>query len=86
MNSAAIQDHVAAWVRSQSFTAPYGVIESQGRSLSGRSYRSVTFGRARTLDASVLIFSPNYILVKTSSHGDRVCRSLPDLMNFLNTL
>lgn len=47
------------------FNAPYGVLS--GRLQAGkRSYRSITFGKARTLDAEIRIYSPSWLLLRTN--------------------
>jgi hypothetical protein len=49
------------------FDAPYGVLT--GQESFGAKARTVTFGRALTLDATIRIFGPTFIQVKTS-RGD----------------
>jgi hypothetical protein len=52
------------WLRNDgSWNAPYGVIDGIS---TDKRYRSVTFGRARTLDCEVRIYSPKYITLRTS--------------------
>jgi len=48
-----------------SWSAPYGVLPCNHG-----SYRSVTFGKARTLDCEVRIYSPKWITLRTSRHGN----------------
>jgi 2-oxoglutarate dehydrogenase complex dehydrogenase (E1) component-like enzyme len=86
LNSDEIQQAIYDWALAQDFTAPYGVLEGKHTSVKGRPYKSVTFGRARTLDATVLIFNRNFIVVKTNRHGDQQFNSYDSVMKFLETL
>lgn len=55
---------LVAWLNADGrWTAPYGVLEGLS---SDKRYRSVTFGKARTLDAEVRIYSPKYLTLRTS--------------------
>ena len=85
-NSAALQQAVYDWAQTKNFTAPYGILTGEHKSKSGRKYLSVTFGYARTLDATVEIFNRNFILVKTNRHGTQTFKNIPDLKAFLETL
>lgn len=58
---------IAEWAREWS-TAPYGVHQGTGESAKGKKYLSVTFGKARTLDATVEVYSGTFFVVKRSSH------------------
>jgi hypothetical protein len=52
------------WLRDDgSWNAPYGILSNIS---ANKQYRSVTFGRARTLDCEVRIYSPKYITLRTS--------------------
>lgn len=86
LNSKAIQEAVYEFCMKNGFTAPYGVLTGEHVSQTGKKYKSVTFGRARSLDATVMIFNRSYMIVKTSCHGDRTFRTFDDLMAFLKTL
>lgn len=86
MNSQAIQDSIESWAHAKGFSAPYGVLTGTHTSKSGTKYRSVTFGRARTLDATVEIYNRNFIVVRTSRHGSQVFKKYEDLSQFLETL
>ena len=86
MNSQQIQAQVETWARSQNFTAPYGVLSGQHTNKKGVKYLSVTFGRARTLDATVEIYNRNFMLVRTSRHGSQVFKTVADMQQFLDTL
>lgn len=57
-----IANRIAEAIRAEpSFDAPFGVIV--GRPEGGRYY-SVTFGRARILDAEVRVYGPKFILLR----------------------
>jgi hypothetical protein len=83
-----IQQSVYQWVvaNSHQFNAPYGILEGQYVNGSGRKYRSVTFGRSRTLDATVNIYGDTFIQVRTSRHGSQIFKNVADMQQFLDTL
>lgn len=83
MNSAEIQQEVIDWAMGQNFTAPYGVLDSQGKNQKGTKYLSVTFGYARTLDATVKIFNRNFMIYESSAHEREVFNDYDNLMSFL---
>jgi len=86
MNSQEIQDAVYNWANSRNFTAPYGVLAGSHVSKKGTKYLSVTFGRARTLDATVEIYNRNFMLVRTNRHGSQVFKNVVEMQQFLTTL
>lgn len=86
MNSQDIQTAVYGWAISQNFTAPYGVLTGEHVNHKGTKYKSVTFGRARTLDCSVQIYNRNFITITTNRHGNQVFRNYADAQAFLNTI
>ena len=86
MNSQQICDSIEAWARSKNFTAPYGVLAGSGVSKSGVKYLSVTFGRARTLDATVEIYNRNFMVLRTSRHGRQAFKSIAELQAVLDAL
>ena len=86
MSQEEIQTHLQDMISSMSFNAPYGVLTSSGISKNGKPHRSITFGRARTLDASIDIYSKNFILVRTSRHGRLLFHSVSEVENFVKTL
>ncbi len=45
------------------FTAPFGILEGTGTSKKGKAYKTITFGFARTLDASINYYNRKFILV-----------------------
>lgn len=86
MNSREICDAVEQWAQNGGFNAPYGVLTNEHTNNKGTKYLSVTFGRARTLDATVNIYNRNFMIVRTSRHGSQTFKSYGDLQQFLNTL
>lgn len=86
MNSQQISDSVYAWACQQNFTAPYGVLQGQHVNKKGVKYLSVTFGRARTLDATVEIYNRNFMLVRTNQHGSQAFKTVAEMQQFLATL
>lgn len=79
-------DSIYAIIRGSNFNAPYGVLDSTGASPSGKKYKSITFGRARTLDAEVRIYGPSFIMIRTSRHGQQVFRDATNAIDFIKTL
>jgi hypothetical protein len=86
MNSQQIQQQIEQWAVAQNFSAPYGVLAGQHVSKKGKKYLSVTFGRARTLDATVEIYNRNFIIVRTNRHGSQVFGDLAQTQAFLDQL
>jgi hypothetical protein len=86
MNSKEIQAHICEWARGHNFTAPYGVLDGEFTNQKGRKYLSVTFGRARTLDATVEIYNRNFMVLRTSRYDTEVFKDFPSLMAKLETL
>jgi hypothetical protein len=86
MNSQQILDTIEVWAKSQNFTAPYGVLTGTHTNKKGNKYLSITFGRARTLDATVEIYNRNFIILRTNRHGSSVYKSFAELMPILQTL
>ncbi len=87
MNSQEISDAVYAYARSRAdFTAPYGVLQGEHLSKKGAKFKTVTFGRARTLDATVEIYNRNFMILRTSAHGTTVFKDFKHLMLFLTGL
>lgn len=86
MNSQEIQTSITDWANQRDFTAPYGVLSGSHVNKKGRKYLSVTFGRARTLDATVEIYNRNFMIVRTNRHGSQVFKDVTEMRNFINTL
>lgn len=86
VNSEEIQTAVYRWAVNNDFTAPYGVLTGEHATAQGRTYRSVTFGLARTLDCEVQIHNRHFIVVRTNQHGSQVFRNYADCQTFLDTL
>ncbi len=88
MNSQEIQFSVYSYLtaRGHEFDAPYGILQGEHTNKKGTKYKSVTFGRARTLDATVEIYNRNFIVLRTSSQGSQVFKNFEDLQKVLHTL
>ncbi len=86
MNSSEIQNSIFEWACNRGFTAPYGVLMGEHTNKNGKKYKSVTFGRARTLDATVSIYNRNFITVRTNRHDTKVFKTPSEAMEFLETL
>ena len=68
MSSQELSDFIYEWAINQNFNAPYGVLQGTHTNKKGNKFRAVTFGRARTLDATVEIYNTKFILLKTSNN------------------
>ena len=86
MNSQQIQSDIESWAKAQNFNAPYGVLSGSHVNERGTKYLSVTFGRARTLDATVEIYNRNFLILRTSRHGRQVFKNYNELKEFLKSL
>ena len=87
MNSQEISNAVYNYALSRSdFTAPYGVLQGEHVNKKGTRFRSVTFGRARTLDATVEIYNRNFMILRCSHAADQVFKNYSDLMVALQGL
>lgn len=71
---------IMAWLlaRTDRFTAPYGVLSSIESVPSGGKIRTITFGIARSLDATLLIWSANRIFIKAAGGAARKFDSVPN--------
>jgi len=83
MSSKEIQEQILNWAYEQNFTAPYGVVDGKGRSPKGKMYLGVTFGYARTLDATVRIFNRNFMIYESSAGEREIFADSNNLMAFL---
>lgn len=86
MNSTQIQDTITQWIQSQNFNAPYGVLTGQQTNTKGTKFLTITFGRARTLDATVEIYNRNFMILKISGRPPEVYKTVADLQQALNLL
>lgn len=86
MNSQQIQTAIEQWAQGKDFSAPYGVLTASHVNAKGHKFLSVTFGRARTLDATVEIYNRNFMILRTSRKGSEVFRNVADLQQVLDTL
>lgn len=87
MNSQDIQTAVYDYCTSRDdFTAPYGVLSGEHTNKKGAKYKSVTFGRAKTLDATVEIYNRNFIVLRTSNNGTEVFKNYNELMDKLKEI
>lgn len=78
MNSAAIIADIEQWAATRNFSAPYGILTSESTK-NGRKVLSITFGRARTLDATVEVYNRNFMILRTSRHGTTVFKDYDSL-------
>lgn len=83
MNSREMLDSIEAWAHGQNFNAPYGVLTGSHINKNGQKFLSITFGRARTLDATVEIYNRHFMILRTSNRGNRVFKNFSDLQEVL---
>lgn len=86
MNSQAILSAIETWAKGQNFSAPYGILTGEHTNKSGRKYLSITFGRARTLDATVEIYNRNFMILRTSRTVSEVYKNFADLQTALSKI
>lgn len=86
MNSQQILDTIESWAKSRNFSAPYGILTGEHTNKNGRKYLSITFGRARTLDATVEIYNRNFMILRTSRTGSEVYKNFQELQTALDAL
>jgi hypothetical protein len=86
MNSLEIQESIYNWALNHGFTAPYGVLMGEHTNSKGTRYLTVTFGYARTLDATVEIYNRKFMVLRTSLHGSQVFRDVANLQQTLDAL
>lgn len=86
MNSAQIAADIEVWATNGNFSAPYGVLSGIHTSKSGTKYHSVTFGRARTLDATVEVYNRRFMILRTSRWGSQTFTDYDSLKAVLHTL
>lgn len=78
-----LQQRMVDWLfaRRDTFNAPYGILDGK-RSIGKGFVREITFGRCRTLDAHVTIWSPTKLVLKTN-RGDWVLQSEQEFYDLL---
>ena len=83
-----ISDAVYSYIvcKQDNFNAPYGVLQGEHVNRKGFKYKSVTFGRARTLDATVEIYNRNFIVLRTSNYGNETFKNAETLFERLSTI
>lgn len=86
MNSQQILDAIEIWAQGRNFTAPYGILTGSHTNSKGTKFLSITFGRARTLDATVEIYNRNFMILRTNRTGSEVYKNFADLQQALYLL
>lgn len=88
MNSKQILDSIETWAKNRcvDFDAPYGILTGSHINRKGTKYLSITFGRARTLDATVEIYNRNFMILKTSRGNSEIFNNFVDLQKALTNL
>lgn len=78
-----LQEQFYRLICGMNFDAPYGVL--LGQESAGSKARTITFGRRATLDATIRIFSPSFIQIKTSRHAGSLMFTGPDAVSSAET-
>ena len=86
MKSSEIQEQICEWAVNKNFNAPYGVLTGEYKNSKGKKYKSVTFGRTRTLDACVDIYNENFMILKVNQRQNQVFKSVEELWEALEEL
>ena len=87
MNSEQIKSAVYTYAcNRKDFTAPYGVLEGEHTNSKGTKFKYVTFGRARTLDATVEIYNRNFIILRVNLFGNEIFKDAESLFKRLDVV
>lgn len=88
MTTASVQDHLYQYlIDRNSFDAPYGVICGEHVNQKGNRYKTISFGRSRTLDATISIYNSKFIVLYDSRNRMRkVYRSVEELKTELDSM
>jgi hypothetical protein len=78
-----IQNQFVQFIKDNELDQVYGAEAGYHTLKSGGKIRVVTFCRARTLDGTVEIYSPNYIRVRTMQHGAETFGCVADAMEYM---
>lgn len=85
-----IQAQIVGWLgaHKEKFNAPYGILPSLEPIKNGKGkVRTVTFGQARWLDATVFIWSPKFFTVQAAGPASfRLGREFHNVNDFLTAL
>jgi hypothetical protein len=89
-----LQNELVSYLQDRgNLNAPYGILYGVQKNTNGRgAHRAITFGKARTLDATILIFSENSLVFKwqgsllnrSGGRDSETFTSKEALINFLN--
>lgn len=87
------QNQLVDWLETTSgkWTAPYGIIPSMEPMPKGGKVRTITFGIARSLDATVYIWSPTKFSFRAAGPASwgldgTICKSLDEVIEVLTKL
>lgn len=78
-----IQNQFVQFIKDNDLDQVYGAEAGYHTLKSGGKIRVVTFCRARTLDGTVEIYSPNFIRIRTMQHGAETFGSMADAMEYM---
>lgn len=88
MTSTEVQEHLYQYlVKLNTFNSPYGVLCGNRVNKKGIPFKSITFGRSRTLDATISIYNSKFIVLYDSRNRMRqVYRSVEELKTELDSM
>jgi hypothetical protein len=81
-----LQAKIENYLHEKNFDAPYGILTGGWTNKKGRKYLSVTFGRRRTLDVELQIYSSKFIVARSSLHGYDLLQTEKDLFEYIDSL
>lgn len=88
-----IQNELVSYLEGRGdMSAPYGILTGMRTNKVGGKFREITFGRARTLDATIQIHGTNFFVFRwqgfvrnmTGRDGSTSFTNLEELYEFLN--
>lgn len=80
-----IADYLVEFLSEGSFTAPYGILSGKAKDKNGKSYQSVTFGIARTLDAEIRIYGTKFLLLRSNQNPLEKFDNIDSLKEFIKS-
>ena len=78
-----IQNDLANYCNELGLNEVYGVLTGKDQSSTGRTFRSVTFCKARVLDGVIEIYGPKFIMVSSNRTNREVCRSVDEVKAYI---
>jgi hypothetical protein len=86
MRSQEILEDLYQKISAADFDAPYGIVTGEHVNGKGQRYLSITFGRRRTLDATVEIYNQNFMILLASNRPRQRFWSVSDVKHVIDLL